>query len=89
MANAPSTKTTRHLRASDLRAAAQLATEATHAVATMTEGVHQSVWRTLGAPGGATPAQARGLTGLIYQSIHSATALIGPSAQRSSPRSTA
>lgn len=77
MANAPPTKTTRHLRASDLRAAALLATEATHAVASMTEGVHQSVWRTLGAPDGATPAQARGLTGLIYQSIHSATALIG------------
>ncbi|HEY8908191.1 MAG TPA: alpha/beta hydrolase [Rhodoferax sp.] len=77
MANAPSTKTTRHLRASDLRAAALLATEATHAVTTLSEGVHQSVWRTLGAPSGATPAQARGLTGLIYQSIHSATALIG------------
>ncbi|MDR3395294.1 MAG: hypothetical protein P4L70_09880 [Parasulfuritortus sp.] len=77
MPNAPSTKATRHLRASDLRAAALLATEATHGVAAMVEGVHQSVWRTLGAPDGNTPAHTGGLTGLIYQSIHGVTALIG------------
>ncbi|MBB1076026.1 alpha/beta hydrolase [Rhodoferax sp. 4810] len=68
-----------HLRASDLRAAALLATEATHAITSMAEGVHQSVWRTLGAPSGATPAQARGLTGLVYQSIQGITGLVGRS----------
>lgn len=67
----------RHLRASDLRAAAQLATQATQAVVSIAEGVHQSVWRTLGAPGGASPGQARGLTGLIYQSIHGVSRLVG------------
>ncbi|MDD5028835.1 MAG: alpha/beta hydrolase [Rhodoferax sp.] len=73
----PIARLTRHLRASDLRAAALLATQATHAITDISEGVHQSVWRTLGAPGGAAPDQTRGLTGLIYQSIHSATGLIG------------
>lgn len=68
---------TRHLRVSDLRAAAQLATQATQAITRISEGIHQSVWRTLGAPGGATSNKTRGLTGLIYQSIHSVTGLIG------------
>lgn len=67
----------RHVRASDLRAAALLATQATHAIAGITEGVHQSVWRTLGASHGATPAHTSGLTGLVYQGIHGVTALIG------------
>lgn len=79
MASAPKPRTSEHMRASDLRAAALLATEATHAIASMAEGVHQSVWRTLGAPSGATTAQARGITGLVYQSIQGITGLIGRS----------
>jgi pimeloyl-ACP methyl ester carboxylesterase len=66
-----------HLRASDLRAIALLAADATHAVATISEGVHQSVWRTLGAPSGATKAKTRGVTGLVYQGIHGVTKLVG------------
>ncbi|MDP2440759.1 esterase/lipase family protein [Rhodoferax sp.] len=66
-----------HWRASDLRAVTLLATDATAAVTRMAEGVHQSVWRTLGAPSGATPEQARGLTGLIYQSINGLTQRVG------------
>ncbi|WP_296495473.1 alpha/beta hydrolase [Rhodoferax sp.] len=68
-----------HWRASDLRAITLLATDATTAVTTMAEGVHQSVWRTLGAPGGTSPAQARGLTGLIYRSITGVTHRVGGS----------
>jgi hypothetical protein len=68
-----------HWRASDLRAVTLLATDATTAVTRMAEGVHQSVWRTLGAPSGATPEQARGLTGLIYQSINGLTQRVGRS----------
>jgi hypothetical protein len=67
----------RHLRASDLRALVQLATQATVGVTRMVEGVHQSVWRTLGAPGGESPGQTRGLTGLVYQTIQSVTQLVG------------
>ncbi|HSN79896.1 MAG TPA: alpha/beta hydrolase [Rhodoferax sp.] len=69
----------RHLRASDLRAITLLATDATAAVTQMAEGVHQSVWRTLGAPSGASPTQARGLTGLIYRSITGVTQRVGSS----------
>ncbi len=67
----------KHLRASDLRAIAQLATQATAGVTRIAEGVHQSVWRTLGAPSGKTPDQTRGLTGLIYQSVQGVTQLVG------------
>jgi pimeloyl-ACP methyl ester carboxylesterase len=67
----------RHLQPTDLRALVLLATEATAGLTAMTEGVHQSVWRTLGAPSGATPAHTRGLTGLVYQSIHGVTQWVG------------
>ena len=75
---APKTGTAaKHLRPSDLRALAQLATQATLGVAGITEGVHQSVWGTIGVPGGAEPGQTRGLTGLIYQSVKAVTQLVG------------
>ncbi|HEX5697435.1 MAG TPA: alpha/beta hydrolase, partial [Rhodoferax sp.] len=77
MTTHPPKNTSHHLRASDLRAITLLATDATAAVTTMAEGVHQSVWRTLGAPGGASPTQARGLTGLIYRSITGVTQRVG------------
>ena len=66
----------RHLRGSDLRGAVQLATAATLGVARITEGVHQSVWSTLGV-GGAAPGQTGGLTGLVYRSVHGVTRLVG------------
>ena len=69
----------RHLRVSDLRAVAQLATQATAGVTRMAEGVHQSVWSTLGMPGGKAPGQTRGLTGLVYQSVQAVTQLVGKS----------
>jgi len=77
MSTPPQPRPTRHLQPTDLRALALLATDATVGVTAMAEGVHQSVWRTLGAPSGATPAQTRGLTGLIYQSIHGVTQWVG------------
>lgn len=75
-ASSPDTPT-RHLRAADLRAVTLLATDATHAVTAMAEGVHQSVWRALGAPSGATPMQTQGLTGLVYKSISGVTQWVG------------
>ncbi|MFZ3127310.1 MAG: alpha/beta hydrolase [Rhodoferax sp.] len=69
-------KPLKHLRPSDLRAVAQLATQATQGVATMAEGVHQSVWSTLGAPGTAS-GKARGLTGLVYRTLHGVTRWVG------------
>jgi len=67
----------KHLRATDIRGAAQLATQATLGVTRIAEGVHQSVWNTLGAPGGKAPGQARGVTGLVYQGVRGATQWLG------------
>jgi pimeloyl-ACP methyl ester carboxylesterase len=67
----------KHLRASDLKGVAQLATQATLSIASITEGVHQSVWRTLGMPGGRQPGQTRGITGLVYKSVSGVTQLVG------------
>jgi hypothetical protein len=64
------------LRASDLRGVARLAAQATTSISRVAEGVHQSVLGTLGLPGGAHPGQARGLTGLVYQSIRGVTRLV-------------
>jgi hypothetical protein len=59
----------RHLRSTDLRGLAKLATQATVNVTKMAEGVTQSVWSTLGAPSGKGKDQTRGITGLVYKSI--------------------
>jgi hypothetical protein len=75
--SAPAPAAPRHLRAADLRGLAQLATQATRGIARITEGVHQSVWQTLGARGGALPGQTAGLTGLVYRSVHGVTGLVG------------
>lgn len=81
MALPPRPKVLRHLRASDLRGVAQLATQATAGVARIAEGVHQSVWGTLGVPGGKAPGQTRGLTGLVYQAVQGITQLVGHGAE--------
>jgi pimeloyl-ACP methyl ester carboxylesterase len=67
----------RHVRPADLKAAAQLATQATHGVINITEGVHQAVRRRLGFSAGASAQQASGLTGQIYQVVRSVTRLVG------------
>lgn len=70
----------KHVRASDLRGAAQLATHAVEGVTRIAEGVHQSVWDTLGVRGGAAPGETGGLTGLVYQSIRASAQLVGKGA---------
>ena len=69
------------LRASDLRGVAQLATQATTAVANIAEGVHQSVWGSMGVPGGKQAGQTRGLTRFVYQAVRGITQLVGDGAQ--------
>ena len=65
------------LHPSDLRGVAQLATQATQGVTRIVEGVHQSVCGTLGVPGGPATGQTRGVTRLVYKSIHGVTRLVG------------
>lgn len=72
----------KHLRPSDVRGLAQLATQATTSVTRITEGVHQSVLSTMGFPGGKEHGKTRGFTGLIYKSIHGVTNLVGKSVDK-------
>lgn len=74
--NDPPRSLRRHLRLSDLRAAAQLAVQATHGVIDITEGVHQSVRNRLGLSSGAVPEQTGGLTGRVYRGVRGATQLV-------------
>ena len=67
----------RHLRSTDLRGLAKLATQATVNVTKIAEGVTQSVWSTLGAPSGKDKDQTRGITGLVYKSILGVAQLVG------------
>ena len=70
-----------HFRASDLRAAAQIATAATLGITRIVEGVHQSVLRTLGAREGQTAGRTSGLTGWFYKAIQAAQLNIGKGAE--------
>ncbi len=65
-----------HLRAADARAAAKLATQSVLGINRIVEGVHQAVLGTLGLPGGHPPGRARGITGLVYNSIDGITRLV-------------
>ncbi len=68
-----------HFSASDIRGIAQLATEATVGVTRIAEGLHRSVWDTIGLPGGHTPGRTRGITGLVYASVRGVTRLVDKS----------
>ena len=68
------------MRISDLRGIVQLTTQATRSVTHIVEGVHQSVWSTMGFPGGKPPGKTRGITGLVYKTIHDVTRLTGKGA---------
>lgn len=75
-----------HLRGTDLQGLAQLATQATVGVTQIAESVHQSVWSTLGFPGGEEPGRTRGITGLVYKSILWITQRLGDGADLILPR---
>lgn len=67
----------RHLRFSDLRSIAKLATQATNGVTHIVEGVHRSVLNTVGVPGVGEPGPIGGITGLVYKSIFGTTRILG------------
>lgn len=67
----------RHFRPSDVRAATQLATQATLGIVDVTEGVHQSVLRTLGASNRHGAERTTGVTGLVYRGVRGITGLVG------------
>ena len=78
---APASTALKHLRPSDLRAVAQLATQATRGVTTMTEGVHHAVLGTMGLSGGKPQPHTSGITGFVYRTVHGVTELVGKGLQ--------
>jgi len=72
-----SNKLHRHLRLSDIRGVAQLATQAIFGVTRIVEGVHHSVLHTIGISDQENTGQTRGVTGIVYRSIHGATSSLG------------
>ncbi len=63
-------------RLTDLRGATRLATDATLGLTALVEAMHA---RIASAPGLRGPAQTRGITGLVYNSIRGVTRLVGGS----------
>jgi hypothetical protein len=61
----------------ELRAVVQLVVQAVEGVTGIVEGVHQSVWSTLGFPGGRSATTTRGATGLVYAGIRGITRGVG------------
>ncbi len=60
-----------------LQGLARLLSDATIGVARVAEGVHQSVWGSMGVPGGSKAGSTRGLSGLIYASVRGIATLAG------------
>ncbi|MDH3743665.1 MAG: GPI inositol-deacylase [Acidobacteriota bacterium] len=78
MTTPPSRNPIKKLRISDIRGIAQLATQATAGVTRIAEDVHRSVWNTTGLPGGSNVSgENRGITGLVYKSVHDVALLVG------------
>jgi pimeloyl-ACP methyl ester carboxylesterase len=75
-------KPSRPRRVETLRGIAKLAVQGTTGVSRVAEGVTQSVWSTLGVPGGTTPGTTRGITGLVYRSVNGAARLVGQGVDR-------
>lgn len=71
----------KHLRASDIKGIAQLATQGTLGVTSIVEGAHQAIWGTLGLPGGKEPGTTRGITGMVFQTVQGITKLVGNGAE--------
>ena len=80
--NQPPDKPSRPRRVETLRGIAKLAVQGTTGVSRVAEGVTQSVWSTLGVPGGTTPGTTRGITGLVYRSVNGAARLVGQGVDR-------
>lgn len=68
----------RHLRLSDIRAAARLAVTGTQGASRVVEGVHASVLRTLGLPvNSAADGSTAGITGFVYGGVRRVAGWVG------------
>ncbi|MEG1833159.1 MAG: alpha/beta hydrolase [Burkholderiaceae bacterium] len=61
----------------DLRGATRLAIDATAGVTRLVEAMHATIARLPGTGAAEPPTRTRGITGLVYRSIHGVTRLVG------------
>ncbi len=69
-----------HLKGGDLRAAAQLATEATQGLVDLVEALHERIARLPGLAAPAVAGRTQGITGLVYKTVRGVTRVVGGSA---------
>ena len=67
----------KHIRASDLRGAGQLAIDATIGLTNLVETMHKNISRVPGIFGSATDDPTSGITGFVYRSIRGVTRVVG------------
>ncbi len=65
--------TTTHVRPTDIRELARLATQATLGITDLVEALHGTIVK----PIGTAPARTRGISGLVYRSVRGVTRLVG------------
>ena len=66
-----------HMRISDMRGLSRLAVDATLGLMSLVEIMHHNILRAPGVLGKSTQRPARGITGLVYQSIRGVARLVG------------
>jgi pimeloyl-ACP methyl ester carboxylesterase len=69
----------RHLKLSDVRATAQLATTATRAVTDLVEAMHATIARPFGMARADVRDKTSGITGLVYKSVRGVTQIVATS----------
>jgi pimeloyl-ACP methyl ester carboxylesterase len=70
-------KITKHMKPSDVRAAASLAVDATKGIADLVEAMHATIARPFGMADATTPGRARGITGFVYKAVRGVTQAVG------------
>ena len=67
------------LHRSDVRGAARLATDATAALTSLVEAMHERIARTAGMAAPAADGRTRGISGVVYKTIRGVTRVVGGS----------
>lgn len=66
-----------HIQATDLRGYSRLAIDATLGLTRLVENMHHNIVRTPGIVGEHTREPTKGITGMVYRTIHGTTRLVG------------
>ncbi len=67
----------RHINATDVRAGASLAIDATHGIVDLVEAMHATIARPFGMASAKKAGRTRGVTGLVYSTVRGVTRFVG------------